>query len=203
MNTVTRAKRRGRRPSSRKIRRGLLLGILMALPIVSGAELLHLYNISVDAPVAPEATGALDNVVPLATGFTMQADKGTVGRDIVDWLNGNETGSRLFDVGGHQFLGDTDVLTEESRGRVARLAMMLRANKDVSVTIIGYFNPGGTPSPGDRMPERRAESVNDALVADGIAAQRLTIEVRASTEPVTPAHRVAILLNRENRGQES
>lgn len=111
-------------------------------------------------------TNSVASVVGLRNGSTLFIPEGTVAREIADWLNSNRAGTRIFDVGGHQFVGTSDRLTGETRERLQRLAFMLRANRDVTLTVLAPSNASGS----------RASKVVEALAADGVPAEMLGIE---------------------------
>jgi outer membrane protein OmpA-like peptidoglycan-associated protein len=159
-----------------------------------------------DALPSPQDRGlAARSIVTLRDRSTMVAPEGTVGRDIADWLASNEPGSRYFELGGQQFVGDTSQPTEESEFRIDRLVAMLHANQDVSVQIVGFAQSAATPGESRRLSLDRARHVRDEIVKEGIAASRVTMEGRGDADPIAPNttdegrarnRRVAILVTR-------
>lgn len=141
--------------------------------------------------VGPEASG----VVALDDGSTLVAKKGTVARDLVDWLAGRGSGQRSFELGGHQFVGRTMQPTAETLGRIPRLVAMLNANPDVKAIIVGHTDPSGKAQEDDAIALQRAKTLATFLEEQGISAGRLTIVSRGATQPVsrsdTPAGRAA------------
>ena len=95
---------------------------LLILPVLLAAAIVLSVRACLKEPekvykVGPEGSG----IVALDDGSTLVAQKGTVGRDLVDWLAGRGDGERRFELGGHQFVGRTTEPTAETIGRLPRL----------------------------------------------------------------------------------
>lgn len=125
-------------------------------------------------------------IVSLADGSTMVAPRGTVGRDLVDWLARREPGQKTFELGGQEFVGRTAELTPESIGRVPRLIAMLKANPDVKMVIVGHTDPSGDSKADLELSRARAESLFRVLRDGRISAARLRIEARSASDPIAP-----------------
>lgn len=145
-------------------------------------------------------------LVALRDGSTLVAEKGTVSRDLVDWLAGHGEKRRAFEVGGQEFVGRSADLTAESIGRIPRFAAMLRANPDVDVIVVGHSDPSGNVAKDIALSRARAEKLVDSLAAEGIARERLKVEARGSAEPIasndtemgrSKNQRVSVILIRE------
>jgi len=148
-----------------------LAGVALAWPGVPGPP-------AVPVPVtAPVAAG----VAPTAPAPTVAAGTAAASRQRV--------AAALSSVPPPVFAADSAVLSDASRAAVARVAAVLSANPSVAVSVAGYC--ADTPGPADvaqRLSEQRAAVVADALVAAGIARDRLTTVGRGDTAPLaTPA----------------
>lgn len=169
---------------------------LILLPILLAAALVLSVRACTAEPeqhykVGPEGSG----IVALDDGSTLVAKKGTVGRDLVDWLAGRGDGRRSFELGGHQFVGRTMQPTGETIGRLPRLVAMLKANPDVKAMIVGHTDPSGDAKADTAIALERAQTLAGLLQDRGIAADRLKVESRGATQPVasndTPEGRAA------------
>jgi OmpA family len=188
------------RPRAGVILVSLALGLMVALgPRAGGAP---------DAP-SPEPrladARAMESVVALGHGWTMVAPRGTVARDIVDWLESGEEGERYFEVGGPGFIGNSAELAPDSWNRLDRFVVMLRADRGVRARIVGFSDESGNPAEDRRLSEARARQVMKEIARQGIARHRLSFEGRGSANPIadnaTPSgrarnRRVAIILSR-------
>jgi outer membrane protein OmpA-like peptidoglycan-associated protein len=87
------------------------------------------------------------------------------------------------------FAADRAELVGPSAAAVARIAQLLGAAAGPRVTVTGYA--ADTPGPVDvaqRLSERRAQVVVDALVAAGVRRERLAAVGRGAADPLaTPA----------------
>jgi outer membrane protein OmpA-like peptidoglycan-associated protein len=190
--------------------RGCMVLSAIILLIAAAVSLQLHANHGSDALPSPQDRGlGARSIVTLRDKSTMVAPEGTVGRDIADWLASNAPGSRYFELGGQQFVGDTSQPTLESEIRIDRLVTMLRANGDVSVRIVGFAQQAATPDESQRLSLDRARHVKDEIVKEGIAASRMTTEGRGDADPIAPNttpegrarnRRVAILVTRRAPG---
>ena len=180
---------------------------LILLPILLAAALVLSVRACTAEPeqqykVGPEGSG----IVALDDGSTLVAKKGTVGRDLVDWLAGRSDGQRSFELGGHQFVGRTMQPTAETIGRLPRLVAMLKANPDVTARIVGHTDPSGNTKEDEAIALERARTLAGLLEDGGIEAERLKVESRGASRPIagndTPEgramnQRVSLILMRE------
>jgi hypothetical protein len=178
-------------------RQSALLAVLVSVPPLTAVILMKLFGSYLLPAPSPVATADPAGIVMLGNSTIIQADKGTVRADIADWLNSNRPGERLFEVGGDQFIGDTVMPTAESRGRLHGLALMLRADTNVTARIIAYFPPEG----GRKLAEQRARLIVRSLIADGIAAERLGFELRDFSGASDKREPVLLLLARPAAGR--
>lgn len=181
----------------------ILLLVFMAL-LASGS--LALKRCSEESPPEPaEVRGDPSAIVALADGSTMAAPRGTVGRELVDWLATNESGQKTFELGGQEFRGRPAELTPESLGRVPHLIAMLRANPDVKVVIIGHTDPSGDPAADRAISQARADILLNILREGGISSRRLSTKAVGASAPIAPNNspgnrqrnrRVSLILSR-------
>lgn len=184
--------------------RFLFLALGLALVVAAG---LAVKSCGETRPVATQKAADLSAVVALPNGSVMTAPKGTVGRDMVDWLASADDTERRFELGGKEFDGRSIEPTIESKVRIERGVAILKANPTVSVAVIGYTNASGDPAADMKLSQARAEWIVNALHDGGIAMNRLSAEGRGGAEPIgdskTPAgrasnERVAMILRHDH-----
>jgi OOP family OmpA-OmpF porin len=83
------------------------------------------------------------------------------------------------------FQFDKSALTPEGRDRLTTFADKLKALNLEAVVAVGHTDRIGTPAYNQKLSERRAQSVKDFLVGQGVAAERIFIEGRGEGDPVT------------------
>jgi outer membrane protein OmpA-like peptidoglycan-associated protein len=76
------------------------------------------------------------------------------------------------------------VLLPISRDILEEVARSLVANPDVRVEVAGHTDSTGSRAVNERLSLARAESVKAFLVENGVAADRMTVQGYASTQPV-------------------
>jgi len=72
----------------------------------------------------------------------------------------------------------------ESAGNVDQIAALLKAAPTLKVSIEGHTDNVGTPESNKKLSEDRARAVMDAVVAKGVAADRITAMGRGQEAPV-------------------
>jgi outer membrane protein OmpA-like peptidoglycan-associated protein len=90
-----------------------------------------------------------------------------------------------FAAGPVTFAADRAELAGPSAAAVARAAALLGDGPGPRVTVTGYA--ADTPGPAEvaqRLSERRAQAVADALVAAGVRRERLVVAGRGAAEPL-------------------
>lgn len=141
-----------------------------------------------DASVARDNAGAaraasvpVGELVMLADGTTMTARKGTLSRNVADWLAGDEPSSRLFAFGPSAFVSETAKLSPHGLGSAADLGTILRATPGAQLILNGTTNP---------MTEARAQTLADFLAERGILPNQvkvMTTDTKAEQGGVTKA----------------
>ncbi|HEV7672472.1 MAG TPA: OmpA family protein [Thermoanaerobaculia bacterium] len=87
-------------------------------------------------------------------------------------------------VYGINFDTDSDVIKDESKPTLDRIAALLKANAGWKMTIEGHTDASGGAEHNQQLSKRRAEAVKAYLVQGGIAAARLTAVGLGSSKPV-------------------
>lgn len=80
--------------------------------------------------------------------------------------------------------GVRDILPE-GRAEVAELAASLKDDDRVRITVVGHADRLGNASYNQGLSERRAATVRELLIQDGIPASSITASGRGSSQPVT------------------
>lgn len=85
---------------------------------------------------------------------------------------------------GANFAFDSARLNPEAHAKLEETVETLKANPAMRVEIRGYTDNVGAPSYNLRLSERRAASVKDFLISQGIAADRIATEGFGVANPV-------------------
>ncbi|WP_336957938.1 OmpA family protein [Sphingobium aquiterrae] len=183
----------------------ILLGFLMVFILSIGVALKSCQSTAPDIQ-APVVAKGDSGIVALRDGATLVAQKGTVGRALVDWFASDDASPRSFELGGQEFLGTSSELTIESKGRLPRLIAMLKANPDVTVHVIGHTDPSGDVAADRALSQARAKALAELLIGGGISRSRLSFEGVGATVPIADNalpegrarnRRVSLVLTRE------
>src|SRR5688572_27570677 len=73
-----------------------------------------------------------ESIIALRDGSTIVAERGTLGREMADWLNQGQRGEAKFLVAGEPFEPGSAALTNESATRIHSFVAMMKANRGVS-----------------------------------------------------------------------
>ncbi len=161
--------------------RFLFLALLLAAAV---AAVLAIRSCGASRPVEAQKPHDLSAVVALPNGSVLTAPKGSVGRDMVDWLASNDGSERLFELGGHEFDGRSVEPTIESKVRITRGIAILKANPKVTLDVIGCTAASADPAADKTLSLARAQWIVDALHDGGIPSDRLTAEGRGGADPI-------------------
>lgn len=145
----------------------------------------------------PFQTASDTSIIALRDGTTMVAASGTIGRDLVDWLAGNDPGPRGFAMGGNEFPAGSAIPTVESLGRIPRLVAMLKANGDVIVHIVGHAASSGDGRGDSTLGQARATALAEGLAEAGISRQRLSVEGETLPASDPAARDILLVLTRK------
>lgn len=137
----------------------------------------------------------------LPDGVPLAAGTGTIGHELVDWLNAPGEGERYFEVGGLQYRGRSADLLPKAQRRLGSLVDLLGAYPRVSVTIVGYTNRSDDPAADLALSKTRAEKVLVQLVQGGVDPARLSAAGRGAANtlkgrPAQESERIAIAFNK-------
>ena len=86
--------------------------------------------------------------------------------------------------GGVVFSEGSSVLSQQGNTAAARIAEVMRENPDLQVAVVGHTDNGGGFQYNLDLSERRARSMVDAIVANGVAGDRLA---PVGVGPLAPA----------------
>jgi peptidoglycan-binding protein ArfA len=82
------------------------------------------------------------------------------------------------------FATDGSTVVPDSQSLLARVADRLKACPDAKVAVVGYTDNTGSDAINIPLSGNRAKSVADALVSDGVAADRVTSRGAGAASPV-------------------
>ncbi|SFW14312.1 Outer membrane protein OmpA [Pseudomonas sp. NFACC19-2] len=90
----------------------------------------------------------------------------------------------LSDLGNVLFAFDSAELTGEARRLLADVSTRLTGASLVAVKVVGHTDSVGSDAYNQGLSERRARSVVDFLIAQGVPAGKLSTEGRGESQPV-------------------
>jgi len=93
-------------------------------------------------------------------------------------------GTKIAHIPGPNFEFDKASLTREGRSKVAEAAKVLKDHSSVHVEVAGYTDSVGSDAYNQKLSERRARTVADALIDEGISPSRLTVRGYGESRPV-------------------
>jgi outer membrane protein OmpA-like peptidoglycan-associated protein len=93
-------------------------------------------------------------------------------------------GTKIAEIPGPNFEFDRAKLTAGGRRIVAEAARVLKDNPSIRVSVDGYTDSIGSDAYNQRLSERRARTVADALVDEGISPSRLDVRGYGESKPV-------------------
>jgi outer membrane protein OmpA-like peptidoglycan-associated protein len=85
-----------------------------------------------------------------------------------------------------QFEYNSSALTNDSRPGIQMLTEFLQRNPELRVELAGHTDNVGSDSYNLKLSSERAETVRDALIANGIDASRLTAKGYGASQPIAP-----------------
>jgi len=93
-------------------------------------------------------------------------------------------GTKIAEIPGPHFDFDKATLTSEGKAKVADAARTLNDNPTIHVEVGGYTDSIGSDAYNQGLSERRAKTVADELVRDGVSAGRLTVRGYGESKPI-------------------
>lgn len=109
---------------------------------------------------------------------------GTPAGTPVDTHGCPEVGTTLFSLEGVNFAFDSAELRPEAEAHLQEALTQVQNNEAVNISIIGHTDSVGSEAYNQGLSERRAQSVADYLISNGVDANRLSVEGRGEIQPV-------------------
>lgn len=156
------------------------LFILAMTLLIAGAGFLVLrggYEVVRPEQKPRPAAAVGDSIIALRDGSTIVAERGTLGREMADWLNLRQQGEAKFLLADQPFEPGSTVPTPEAERRVDRFVTMMTANPGVDARIVIFADDAAEAL---ALASRRAERLRADLVSRGLSARRLTVEAQPS-----------------------
>lgn len=108
----------------------------------------------------------------------------------VETVNNGEALKITFDSG-ILFATNSSTVSEASKSALHNFANTLKANPDTYIKIVGHTDNTGNVDYNQTLSEKRAKSVDDYLLQQGVSSDRMTFEGRGIHEPVADNSTVA------------
>jgi OOP family OmpA-OmpF porin len=93
-------------------------------------------------------------------------------------------GTKIAEIAGPNFDFNKATLTPLGKTKVAEASKILKDNPTIHVEVAGHTDSIGSDKYNQGLSERRAKTVADELVRDGISASRLTVRGYGKRKPV-------------------
>ena len=101
----------------------------------------------------------------------------------VETINNGEALKVTFDSG-ILFATNSSTLSDASKSALRNFASSLQANPDTDIKIVGYTDNTGKIDYNQTLSEKRARSVYDYLMEQGVSSRRMTYEGKGVHDPV-------------------
>lgn len=101
----------------------------------------------------------------------------------VETVNDGEALKITFDSG-ILFATNSSTVSDASKSALHNFSNTLKANPDTYIKIIGHTDNTGNVDYNQTLSEKRAKSVDDYLLSQGVSQDRMTFEGRGIHEPV-------------------
>lgn len=101
----------------------------------------------------------------------------------VETVNNGESLKITFDSG-ILFATNSSTVSDASKSALRNFSTSLNTNPDTYIKIIGHTDSTGNVDYNQTLSEKRAKSVNDYLMQQGVSNSRMTYEGRGIHEPV-------------------
>ena len=130
--------------------------------------------------VGDAAKGAMNAAAKALEGVTFAA--GSVGEKFSNFLSSGE-GDGTFRFNNMKFATGSATIDGGSMSEVDNLAKVLNAYGNVSIEVGGHTDNTGNAASNDKLSEARAAAVKARLVAQGVAADRISTKGYGSASP--------------------
>ncbi|HWW56036.1 MAG TPA: hypothetical protein VN047_03995 [Sphingopyxis sp.] len=150
---------------------------------------------SEDTPATRNAPTSGGELVMLADGTTMVARKGTLSRNVADWLAGDAPDSMRFAFGSDAFVPQTARLSARGLGNAADLGTLLRATPDAQLILGGDADIVGP------LAEARARTLARFLADRGILPNQVRVVTRDDAGRASGTNGLDNLFFRLERGK--
>jgi outer membrane protein OmpA-like peptidoglycan-associated protein len=134
---------------------------------------------------APPPTEAKLFERTLSTGYTLRVPETGIERQLVIFIEGGQpvSDTAWFDFDRLRFETGSATLEPASRAQILEISEILKAYPRTRAKIGGYTDNTGDPAQNRALSQARAESVVNALVGLGVAADRLEAEGYGDAHP--------------------
>jgi peptidoglycan-associated lipoprotein len=164
----------------------------------SARELLG--QLILDYPSSPEAARARRILVTLDSYSDASEERAVIRANEAE-RTAKYRHAFLIDVGDRVFFAESSAaLGPRARYVIDNQARWLKARPDLTVTVIGRADDGGSSGFADELSKQRAAAVRERLVAAGIEAARIKLEATGGKD--LPASCETPLCHAENRNAE-
>lgn len=101
----------------------------------------------------------------------------------VDTVNDGEALKVTFDSG-ILFVTNSSTVSDASRSSLRNFATTLKNNPDTDIKVVGYTDNTGAVDYNQTLSEKRAQSVYDYLMQQGVSSDRMEYEGKGVHDPV-------------------
>lgn len=120
----------------------------------------------------------------LPGGGTISVREGSIGSQLYNFLSGSGTTPKTFTFDNLEFASGEANYTSGSQPTIDAIAAILKAYPNAAVRIEGHTDTTGDAAQNLSLSKARAESVAQALVAQGVGTGRISSQGFGSTRPI-------------------
>ncbi len=158
----------------------LLLGLLALL------WFLGLKGCSRATPIAATTTVTNTTAPVGATAPVVAAKSSTVSQQVGSYLAGTDPAPHTFTFDNLNFDTNKSDIKPEYADELSNLAGIMQKYPNAKARIAGYADARGSDPANAKLGQARADAVKAALVAKGVAADRLETASGGASDPVAP-----------------